>query len=89
LTQAQLDGAVAAATGESLHVVHRLGFRLAGDRPDDLEPEDVRPAVDCPFCRRAVPYPGRLEGGEWPLAECDSCDLYFEVSAADLFAAAL
>lgn len=89
MTQTQLDSAVCDALGESVHVVHRLGFQVVAHRPDDLEPEDVYPAVECPFCRRAVPYSGRLEGGQWPLAECDRCDLYFEVSADELFAAEL
>jgi hypothetical protein len=89
MSDAQLTCAVAEALGESVRVVHNFGFQLVEDRPDDLEPENVRPAVECPFCRRVVPYPGRLENGEWPLAECDRCDLLFEISEHDLFAAAV
>jgi hypothetical protein len=85
----RLNIAVAEALGERLSVVRRLGFTSAGDTSDDLEPEDVRPAVECPFCRQAVPYPGRLGNGEWPLAECDRCDLYFEITEDDIFAARL
>jgi hypothetical protein len=33
----------------------------------------------CPHCGRAVVVPGLTSRGERPLAECDPCDLYFEV----------
>jgi transcription elongation factor Elf1 len=35
--------------------------------------------VTCPHCGRAVVVPGVTARGETPLAECDPCDLYFEV----------
>lgn len=78
MTQRQLDRAVAAATGESLATIHRLGFVA----PADLEPEDLPLAVDCPFCRRPVTYPGLAGGGAAALAECDRCDVYFDFCPA-------
>jgi hypothetical protein len=86
MTQAQLDRSVADRTGESLRTVHRLGFQ-----PHSigfLEPEDLRLVVDCPFCGRAVPYPGRTRDGSPALAEClnPSCDVYFDFAEADVYA---
>lgn len=87
MTQAQLEDAVADALGESLNTVHRLGFNVVRENPRDLAPEDIALCVDCPFCRRPVPFPGVVRGGELPLGECDACDVYFEVEAGDVFAA--
>ena len=70
MTQAQLDRAVAGATGESLRTIRRLGFGLRPPRRDDLEPEDLRLVVDCPFCGRPVAYPGPARDGSPALAEC-------------------
>ena len=80
MTQLQLDTAVADATGESLGLVRGLGFSLASLEGDDLEPEDLVLAVTCPFCRGAVAYPGPTGDGALPLAECPTCDVYFEVT---------
>jgi hypothetical protein len=87
MTQAQLDRSVAIRTGESLRTVHRLGFQPDGAGP--LEPEDLRLVVDCPFCGRAVPYPGRARDGSPALAEClnPKCDVFFDFAEADVYAA--
>ena len=85
MTQHQLDRAVAAATGESLATIHRLGFNA----PTALEPEDLLLAVDCPFCRRAVSYPGSIGDGSAALAECDRCDIYFDFVPGEVYAASL
>ena len=86
MTQAQLDRSVADRTGESLQTVHRLGFQ-----PDSilLEPEEIHLVVNCPFCGRAVPYPGRVRDGSLVLAEClnPSCDVYFDYDETDVYAA--
>ena len=66
MTQIQLDCAIADVTGESLDLVHDLGFSL----PGALEPEDLCLVLDCPFCRRPVPFPGRVRGGALAQAEC-------------------
>jgi hypothetical protein len=82
MTQRQLESAVANATGESLDLVQELGFSLVAPDRDDLEPEDLVLAVDCPSCRRAVSYPGPTRDGSLPLAECVPCDLYFAIEPA-------
>ena len=88
MTQRQLDRAVAAATGESVATIHRLGFVAGADRPADLEPDDLTLAVDCPFCRRPVPYPGLARDGSAALAECDRCDVYFDFDPGEVYAEA-
>jgi hypothetical protein len=44
---------------------------------DERRPRGL--AVNCPHCGRAVVAPSPTPRGEIPLAECDPCDLYFEV----------
>jgi hypothetical protein len=89
MTQAQLDRSIAGLTGESPRTIHRLGFGLQQAVPRDLEPEDLRLVVDCPFCGRAVPYPGTTRDGSPALAECidPRCDVYFDFAIADVYAA--
>jgi hypothetical protein len=77
MTQAQLDRAVAAATGESLTTVRALGFSLLDPQSVPREPEDPRLVLDCPVCGRSVPYPGALRHGAPALAECARCDVDF------------
>ena len=87
MAQTQLTRQIADQTGESLATVHRLGFQPdPGPRP---EPDEVRLVLDCPFCGRAVPYPGRTSGGAIALAECLSprCDVEFDFTDADVYAA--
>jgi hypothetical protein len=87
LTQAQLESAVAAVTGESVRTVHQLGFGISARRGGVLEPEDLRLVVDCPFCRRPVPSPAWAGDGSLTLAECLDCDVYFDTSADEVYAA--
>ena len=88
MTQSQLEIAVAAVTGESVRTVHQLGFGLSARRGGDLEPEDLRLVVDCPFCRHPVPSPIRAGDGALTLAECARCDVYFDTSADEIYVAA-
>ena len=72
-------------------IAHRTGDTLSS-RPNStgrLEAEEVRLVVDCPFCGRAVPYPGRVRDGSSALAECldPRCDIYFDFAEADVHAA--
>jgi hypothetical protein len=83
MTQTQLDGAIADVTGESPAIVHHFGFSL----PRTLEPEDLCLVLDCPFCRRPVPFPGRVKGGALAQAECLDCDVYFEPREHEVYAA--
>jgi len=91
MTQAQLDRTVATRTGDSLRTVRHLGFGLHPITSGDLEPEDLRLVVDCPFCRRPVPYPGRAGDGSPALAEClnPRCDLYFDFDLTEVYAVRL
>ena len=86
MTQAQLDRSVARRTGESLATIRHLGFHAQGGPPEDLEPEDLHLAVDCPFCGKSTPLPSSL-GGLPPLAECDRCDVDFDYAPAEVYAA--
>ncbi len=89
MTQAQLDRTVAGRTGETVGTVRRLGFQLQIAAPLDPYHDDLRLVVDCPSCRRPVPYPGRDRDGSPALAECadPGCDLYFDVDPARVYAA--
>jgi hypothetical protein len=88
MTQSQLDRSIAGLTGESPRTIRRLGFGLQAASPGD--PEDLRLVVDCPFCGRPVPYPGRVPDGSPALAECAEprCDVYFDFDPAEVYAAA-
>ena len=87
MTQVQLEDAVADALGESFDTVHRLGFNIVPKHAADLEPEDLTLCVECPFCRKPLPFPGAVQGGSLPLGECLKCDVYFDIEPADVFAA--
>ena len=89
MTQAQLDRTVAGRTGETLDTVRRLGFQFQLAAPDGGSAADLRLVVDCPSCRRPVPYPGRAGDGSSVLAECADprCDLYFDFDPARVYAA--
>jgi hypothetical protein len=82
MTQAQLDRAVVAATGESRHTVARLGFSLVPDGSAD--PSPLYLSVDCPHCRQPTWFPGRLADGSYPLAECPGCDALFAFDPLDV-----
>ena len=89
MTQAQLDRTVAGRTGETVGTVRRLGFQLQTAASADEGADDLRLVVDCPSCRRPVPYPGHARDGSSALAECADprCDLYFDVDPARVYAA--
>jgi hypothetical protein len=87
MTQAQLDCAVAEALGESLRTVQSIGFSLLESQQDDLEPDDLRLVITCPFCRATVPYPGCVADGSLAMAECDNCDVYFPFGVDEVYAA--
>lgn len=89
MTHAQLIRTVAGRTGESAGTVRRRGFHLHAERPADPPPDDLRLVVDCPSCRRPVPYPGCDRAGSPALAECadPGCDLLFDFDPARVYAA--
>jgi hypothetical protein len=87
VTQPLLERAVADALGEPIATVRRLGFGLTTlDHLD--ESEDLRLVLDCPFCGRAIPYPGRSRDGSLAMAECLRCDLYFDFAEVEVYATA-
>jgi hypothetical protein len=86
MTQAQLDRAVVAATGESLATVRTRGFSLLDPRPVPREPDDLSLVLDCPFCGRSVPYPGAARQGALALAACARCDVDFEFQVDEVYA---
>jgi hypothetical protein len=69
MTRTQLHRAVASATGDSLRTIRALGFRIVDD------PETT---VECPTCGRTVPHPGFARDGKPAMAECLTCDSYFD-----------
>ncbi len=87
MTQTQLDRAVARSTGESVRTVRHLGFGIQRPVPSPARPaDDVCLVLDCPFCGRPVPYPGRAGDGSETLAECLTCDVYFDCGSDDVYA---
>ena len=85
MTQPLLERAVADALGEPIATVRRLGFGLTTlDHLD--ETADLRLVLDCPFCGRAVSYPGRARDGSLALAECLRCDVYFDFAEVEVYA---
>jgi hypothetical protein len=87
VTPAQLERAIARATGEALPTIRRLGFSAATGPAIDLEPEDVALVLDCPFCGRPVAYPGTTGVGALALAECLRCDVIYEFDTAEVYVA--
>ncbi len=86
MTQSQLDRTVARRTGESLATIRHLGFHAQAGPPEDLEPEDLHLAVECPFCGGSSPLPSGP--GELPApAECGRCDVDFDYAPAEVYAA--
>jgi hypothetical protein len=80
-----IDRAVAAATGEPLSTIRRLGFGPAA--PHAPDPAEIALVLDCPFCGRPVAYPGRGRRGEPAMAECGRCDVYFDFAVDEVYVA--
>jgi hypothetical protein len=87
MTRTRPISRVASATGESPRTVRARGFGLVAEGPHDLDPENLRLVLDCPFCRAPVPYPGRAGDGALPMDECLGCDVYFPFGADEVYAA--
>ena len=85
MTKLALDRAVAAATGEPLSTIRRLGFGPEVPRTPDAA--ELALVLDCPFCGRPAAYPGRGKLGELALAECDRCDVYFDFADVEVYVA--
>jgi hypothetical protein len=87
MTRNQVSHLVAARMGESLSVIRRLGFQLKSEPREEPDDDEICLVVHCPFCRGAVPYPGRSRDGSATLAECEGCDVYFPFPDQDVFPA--
>jgi hypothetical protein len=85
VTRPALERAVAAALGEPIATVRRLGFGPACLAMPG-EPEEPMLVLDCPFCRAAVAYPGRSRDGSAAMAECEACDVYFDFEPSEVYA---
>ena len=57
MSQQELEMAVAAATGESVAVIHELGFGLADPKDTRFDPEPSHPQVFDWDREVAVPWP--------------------------------
>jgi hypothetical protein len=84
-----LERAVAAALGESLAAIRRLGFGRPHEDVSTGEPDDasIRLVLDCPFCGHAVAHPGAARCGSAAMAECDRCDVYFGFDETEVYVA--
>jgi hypothetical protein len=84
-----LERAVAAALGESLATIRRLGFGrpLMDELTGELDGASIRLALDCPFCGHAVAHPGAARCGSAAMAECDRCDVYFGFDETEIYVA--
>jgi hypothetical protein len=85
MTQEQLECQIAGITGEPVTTILRLGFSILPDPGSDLEPEDLRLVLDCPFCGRPAPYPGPARVGPEVMAECERCDVYFGFEPEEVY----
>jgi hypothetical protein len=87
VTQAQLDRAVATATGETVRDIRHRGFGILEHRPASPDPDDLSLVIDCPFCGGVIAYPG-LPGDDAPsLAACPTCDVEFEYAPYEVYTA--
>jgi hypothetical protein len=84
-----LERAVAAALGESLAAIRRLGFGRPFEDGSTGEPDgaSIRLVLDCPFCGHAVAHPGAARCGSAAMAECDRCDVYFGFDETEVYVA--
>ena len=87
MTRNQVSHLIAARTGEPLSVIRRLGFQIKSEPREGPAAGELRLVVRCPFCRGAVPYPGRSGDSSTSLAECADCDVDFEFEDRDVFPA--
>ena len=87
MTQAQLDRAVAVATGETIRNVRSRGFGILEHRPETPDPDDLCLVLDCPFCGGVIPYSGLPGDDALALAACPACDVEFEYAPHDVYPA--
>ena len=88
MTQAQLDHEVAGATGEPIRTVTCMGLSVVPDDQANHEPEPLYLVINCPHCHEAALFPGQLDDGSYPMAECPGCDALFVFDIQDVYVAA-
>ena len=54
-------------------------------RQPPVDPGGPLLVLSCPFCRKAVPYPGQASDGSEAMAECELCDVYFGFDARQVY----
>ena len=86
MTRTQVNHVIAARTDEPRSVIRRLGFQVQPEPREETSAEELC-LFHCPFCREPVAYPGRSRDGSSPMAECESCDVYFPFRDQDVFPA--
>jgi hypothetical protein len=84
VTQAQLDRAVASATGETLRDVRSRGFGLLSARRRSPEPDQLILVIACPFCRAVVQFVPASEIEMPALVGCPECDVEFEYAPHEI-----
>jgi hypothetical protein len=87
MTQAQLERAVASATGETIRDVRSRGFSILENSPGTPDPDDLSLVIDCPFCGGVILYPGLPDGDAPALAACPTCDVEFEYAPYEVYTA--
>ena len=78
MTTLAIDRAVAAAAGEPPSATGRPG--LGPEDAPVAEHGTPAPAIDCPLRGRPAACPGRGGRGEAAMAECDRCDVSFDLA---------
>ena len=90
MTQAQLNHAVARATGETITTIRSMGFKLVPDEidePDDAEEDYLW--LDCPFCRSPVLLTDHGAEELPEIAECLACNTLFDYQQDEVYQADL
>jgi hypothetical protein len=80
-----IDQTIARITGESLRRIRRIGFSLPVERYTDSNADELEVVLDCPFCRRPLPYPSLVSLDDPSLAECLICDVEFEFDRDEVY----
>ena len=80
MNQAEVERAVARATGESRRFIKRFGFSLVPDEPGQCH--DAALAIDCPGCGAALELNDVANLRE---LECPRCDAVYPIADDELY----
>lgn len=84
MRQAEIDKAVARATGESRRTVAAMGFGLW--EPDAPVETQLHVVLNCPACGRLVRLTPEQYGDPDHDVECEGCDVAYPYQPEELFA---